>query len=177
MNASHAATKRPRLSERHVLIVDEQPQSLRFLHDLCRSLGALDIRGAGTAEQALSVLEQERFDIVICLWCPSLDAAELTKRIRHNDARHVQRVRIVLLRSEATVTDVIAARDCGADEFVAMPLSLGSFEGALHRVTTRPQHFVEMADYRGPCRRRRRLIWETERRKVEASVQARTETM
>lgn len=177
MNASSATTKRPRLSDKHVLIVDDQPQSLRFLHDLCRSLGALDIASAVTAEQALSILERERFDIMICLWCPSLEAAELTKRIRHNDARHVQRVRIVLLRGEATVTDVIAARDCGADEFVAMPLSLGSFEGALYRVTTRPQHFVEMAGYRGPCRRRRRVIWETERRKVEASVPRRTEAV
>jgi hypothetical protein len=62
--------------------------------------------------------------------------------------------------------DVGAARDSGADEFVVLPLSQGSLLGAIQRVSSTLQHFVDCEVYKGPCRRRRRAHWESERRRI-----------
>ena len=168
---SSTASKPPPLKDRRVLVAVEQPQSQRFLLDLCRSLGIVETAVVQTADQALSRLDYAPFDILICAWTRMLDAPDLTRRIRKHITHDVKRTRIIILRAEATGADVIAVRDSGADEFIAMPLSQGSFQSALQRVATTPQYFVEGSKYKGPSRRRRKLAWENERRQAEASGQ------
>lgn len=170
---SSVTEKSPGLKDRRVLIVDEHPHSLRFLQELCRSFGLNEIASAQTVDQALLKLEQARFDILVCTWGRGVDAIQFTRRIRADGSRPYQKIRIIVLRVEATVADVVAVRDAGADEFLAMPVSQGAFQAALHRVTTAPQHFVDCDVYKGPCRRRRRLAWENERRRVQAKQKSR----
>lgn len=155
-----------------MLIADESTHSQKFLLDLCRSLGVAEMASARSRELALSQLEHTPCDIFICTWGRNIDAPQLTQHIRSDSAKPYQRIRIIVLRAGATVADVMAVRDSGADEFVAMPLSQGAFLNALNRVATTPQHFVDTDVYKGPCRRRRRLAWEGERRKIEAAERA-----
>ena len=157
------------LKSQRVLIADEQPQSRRFILDLCRTLGLVELATAQSSEHAVSTLEQAPFDVLLCVWGRGLDAPLLTRRIRADSAKSYQRIRIVVLRLAATVPDVQAVRDAGADEFLSMPLTRGSMLAALHRVSSRPQHFVDCDVYKGPCRRRRRLEWDDERRRVETA--------
>jgi len=161
-------SKRNGLKEQRVLVAEEQPHSRKFILDLCRSLGLVEIAAVQSSEQVLSALEQAPWDILLCAWSRSLDAPQLTRRIRTDNAKSYQRIRIIVLRLDATATDVMAVRDSGADEFLTMPLSQGSMLSALARVTSRPQHFVDCEVYKGPCRRRRRLEWDNERRRIEA---------
>lgn len=163
------------LKDRRVLIVDEHSHSQKFVFELCRSFGVVEIASAQTSDQALSKLELARFDILICSWGREIDAIQFTRRIRAASSRPYQQVRIIILRIEAKASDVVAARDAGADEFLAMPVSQGAFQAALHRVAFTPQHFVDCEAYKGPCRRRRRLAWESERRRVEAKEKNRNE--
>lgn len=157
------------LKAQRVLIADEQPHSRRFILDLCRSLGLVEMATAQSSEQAVSALEQAPFDILLCVWGRGLDAPQLTRRIRADSTKRYQCVRIIVLRLAATVPDVQSVRDSGADEFLAMPLTQGSMLAALHRVTSTPQHFVDCEVYKGPCRRRRQKDWDNERRRIEAN--------
>jgi CheY-like chemotaxis protein len=152
-----------------VLIADESTHAQKFVLDLCRFLGVVEMASAPSRELALSKLEQAPWDIFICTWGRNIDAPQLTQHIRSDNSKPYQRVRIIVLRAGATVADVMAVRDSGADEFLAMPLSQGTLLSALNRVATTPQHFVETDVYKGPCRRRRRLAWEGERRNIEAA--------
>lgn len=155
------------LKRQRVLIADEQPHSRRFILELCRSLGLVELAAAQSSDDVISTLERAEYDVLLCVWGRSLDASQLTRRIRADSTKRYQRIRIAVMRMAATVPDVLLVRDSGADEFLSMPLTQGSMLGALHRLSSRPQHFVDCEVYKGPCRRRRQKEWDNERRRIE----------
>ena len=71
-----------RLTGVRVLVVDDEPDARRLLHALLDQKGAT-VREAGSAEEALSVLAGEPFDLLIAdIGMPEMDGYELIQRVK-----------------------------------------------------------------------------------------------
>jgi two-component system KDP operon response regulator KdpE len=105
---------------RLVLVVDDEPQVLRFLR---ASLGAHGYRlvEATTGEQALVEAATRAPDLVLLdLGLPDLDGVEVARRLREWSA-----VPIVVLSARGQENDKILALDAGADDYLTKPFGTG----------------------------------------------------
>jgi DNA-binding response OmpR family regulator len=64
-------------------------------------------------------------------------------------------VPVIILTGPTTQEHVRQARDAGANEFIAKPVSVKTMMSRLASVIEHPRPFVRTSQYFGPCRRRR----------------------
>jgi two-component system KDP operon response regulator KdpE len=105
---------------RLVLVVEDEPQVLRFLR---ASLGAHGYRlvEATTGQQALVEAATRLPDIVLLdLGLPDLDGVEVARRLREWSA-----VPVIVLSARGQENDKILALDAGADDYLTKPFGVG----------------------------------------------------
>ena len=100
-----------------VLCVDDDEDSRAMLTILLR--GALiDAKTVGTAVQALSSIQTERFDLYLLdAWLPEIDGFELCRRMRASD----RQTPILFFSGAAHETDRKRGLDAGANAYVIKP--------------------------------------------------------
>lgn len=114
-----------------VLVIDDNPDALSVLSSLVSALGAEQVRQAASAEQALDLLQAERFKLVISDYrLGGMDGVEMLERLR---ARGDQTP--VLFVSGAPDRSAIerASRHTGVD-FYGKPFRLADLLGAMQRL-------------------------------------------
>lgn len=120
-----------------------------------RSFGVRDVREAGDGQEAVKTMRHWAPDIVLTdLQMHLSDGLELTRCIRHGEARIDPQTPIILMTGHSEFFHVSEARDAGVDEFLAKPLSIASLLERIAAVVDRPRPFIVTASYRGPDRRR-----------------------
>jgi DNA-binding NtrC family response regulator len=101
-----------------ILIIDDQPDMLQLL---ARTLGPdLDARitTAPSADKALGLLDQERFDLVLTdIRMPGMDGLELLERIKENRPDQT----VVVMTAHGSIDMVIHAMKHGAYDFITKP--------------------------------------------------------
>ena len=105
---------------RLVLVVEDEPQVLRFLR---ASLSAHGYRlaEAATGQQALVEAATRTPDLVLLdLGLPDVDGVEVGRRIREWSA-----VPIIVLSARGQESDKILALDAGADDYLTKPFGVG----------------------------------------------------
>ena len=103
-----------------VLVVDDEPQMLRFLRAALPPHGYRVIEAA-TGEAALVETASRQPDIVLLdLGLPDLDGIEVTRRLRE-----WSRVPILVLSARDQEGDKVQALDAGADDYVTKPFGTG----------------------------------------------------
>jgi len=105
---------------RLVLVVEDEPQVLRFLR---ASLSAHGYRlaEAATGQQALVEAATRTPDLVLLdLGLPDVDGVEVGRRIREWSA-----VPIIVLSARGQESDKIKALDAGADDYLTKPFGVG----------------------------------------------------
>ena len=105
---------------RVVLIVEDEPQVLRFLR---ASLSAHGYRvlEAASGEQGLVEAATRAPDIVLLdLGLPDLDGVEVARRLRGWSA-----VPVIVLSARGQESDKIKALDAGADDYLTKPFGVG----------------------------------------------------
>ncbi|MEL0114540.1 MAG: response regulator [Rickettsiales bacterium] len=122
---------------------------------MMRALGFEQIKEFAEAEAALREIEHFGPDIVLTDWhMEPMDGIELVKRIRNEGAEEVRYVPIVMLTGHSEADRVCAARNAGANEFLAKPVSANSIHSPILRIIENPRPFIKSEDYFGPDRRR-----------------------
>jgi len=124
-------------SGRLVLVVEDEPQVLRFLR---ASLSAHGYRlaEAATGERALVEAAVRAPDLVLLdLGLPDLDGVEVARRIRAWSA-----VPIVVLSARGQERDKIEALDAGADDYLTKPFGVGEL---LARMRVALRHAARLA--------------------------------
>ena len=100
-----------------VLCVDDDEDSREMLTELLK-LALIEAKTVGTAVQALSSIQTERFDLyVLDAWLPEIDGFELCRRMRDSD-RHTP---ILFFSGAAQETDRKKGIDAGANAYVVKP--------------------------------------------------------
>jgi len=119
---------------RLVLVVEDEPQVLRFLR---ASLGAHGYRlvEATTGERALVEAATRLPDIVLLdLGLPDVDGVEVARRLREWSA-----VPVIVLSARGQENDKILALDAGADDYLTKPFGIGELRARVRAMLRRSQ--------------------------------------
>lgn len=103
-----------------VLLVDDEEDFISTLSQRLKVRG-LDVTGANCGEEALELVEEKTFDIIVLdLAMPGMDGLETLKTIKdkHPDAE------IIMLSGHGTVKTSIEAMKLGADDFLEKPVDI-----------------------------------------------------
>ena len=106
---------------RRILVVEDQEDNRRILHDLLTNAG-YEIVQAENGVEALRVAAAERPDLILMdIQLPLLDGYEATRRIKADPA--LQAIPIIVVTSYALSGDEVEAREAGCDAYVPKPCS------------------------------------------------------
>jgi len=79
---------------------------------------------------------------------------EMTRRIRSGEEAIDPFLPVILVSGHAEIVEIMAARDAGANEYLAKPLSAKILDLRLNAVIKHPRPFVRSDNFFGPDRRR-----------------------
>lgn len=122
---------------RVVLVVEDEPQVLRFLR---ASLSAHGYRlaEAATGEKALVEAATRTPDLVLLdLGLPDIDGVKVARRLRERSA-----VPVIVLSARGQENDKIRALDAGADDYLTKPFGVGEL---LARMRVALRHAARVA--------------------------------
>jgi two-component system, chemotaxis family, chemotaxis protein CheY len=137
------------------LVVDDSLFVRRVTKTILRSFGLTDVTEARSGAEALDLLRDAQMDLVICdLEMAPVGGIEFVRRMRRESAQNAF-VPVIVMTAHTEATSIYAARDAGATEFLAKPVSPRSLADRIVSVVERPRPFVRNESFFGPDRRRR----------------------
>lgn len=108
------------MNRQRILVVDDEPQILRFLRPALVA-GGYDVITAATASEARHLVAMQAPDAVLLdLGLPDRDGKEVIR-----DIRGWSRVPIIVLSARDRESEKIEALDLGADDYVNKPFAMG----------------------------------------------------
>lgn len=141
---------------RRILICEANPHVGRLLSALIAAARERPPRLVRDAASASAMLGLESFEaILIDAAFPPQGGLALCRTLRALEGGPNWLCPVILMASDATQTLVESARDAGATEFLAKPLSPKALFDRLEAVRERPRNFIRAGTYVGPDRRRR----------------------
>jgi two-component system KDP operon response regulator KdpE len=109
-----------------VLVVDDEPQIVRFLRTSLAANG-YDVIEAGSGAEALRRAAADAPDVIVLdLGLPDVDGKEVIRLLRGGSA-----VPIIVLSARSREAEKIAALDLGADDYVDKPFGMGELMARL----------------------------------------------
>jgi two-component system KDP operon response regulator KdpE len=103
-----------------VLVVDDEPQILRFLEPALSAAG-YDVLRAASGKEALRMIRVAAPDMVVLdIGLPDMDGKEVLQ-----EARNRYSAPILMLSARDREAEKIAALDLGADDYVEKPFAIG----------------------------------------------------
>jgi two-component system KDP operon response regulator KdpE len=126
-----------------ILLIEDEPQMLRFLRITLQSQGYRLIEAA-TAQEGLMQATTRNPDVVLLdLGLPDLDGLEVTKRLREWTLTP-----IIVISAREQEQDKVKALDAGADDYLTKPFNAGEL---LARIRVALRHAVRRnADQQEP---------------------------
>jgi two-component system KDP operon response regulator KdpE len=125
------------VSGERILVVDDEPQILRFLRPSLTAAG-YEVTTAATAAEGLKLATALAPDaILLDLGLPDLDGKEVIQRLRA-----FSEVPIIVVSARVREVEKIAALDLGADDYVDKPFGIGEL---LARLRTALRHAARRA--------------------------------
>ncbi len=109
-----------------------------------------------TPEEALHRLRNDAIDIVVLDYLMGdEDGVAFLRKLRDETTSPSPYVPVIMLTAHSEKARVEAARDAGASEFCAKPVTAAEMFRKVAAVIDHPRHFVRSSSYFGPDRRRR----------------------
>ena len=157
-----------------VLVADPYSQLREIIRDiLLRGIGVAEVLESRNGEEVLASLRELPCDVVVADAAMNpIGALELTQKIRQGYEGIDPFTPIIVMSGNANLTEIIAVRDAGANDYVAKPLSAKILDLRLHALVGQPRPFVRSDDFFGPDRRRhmKALFRGADRRSHEAEA-------
>ena len=145
-----------RLDRLKILIVDDNKHTRLLLAQILRAVGVTHTFEAGDGAEGLQALRNHAVDIVLTdLAMEPVDGVTFVRMIRTAPESANSMVPIIMITGHATLKRIAEARDAGANEFMAKPITARGVLERLQLVIDHPRPFLRTDDYFGPDRRRR----------------------
>src|SRR5438270_495891 len=103
-----------------VLVVDDEPQILRFLQPALEASGYAVLHAATGTEGVRAAANSAPDIVILDLGLPDMDGKEVLKRVRR-----FSKVPVIVLSARDAETEKIDALDAGADDYVEKPFAIG----------------------------------------------------
>lgn len=108
---------------RHVLVVDDNADDATVLEHIIGFLMKHEVATASSGPQALSMAQEEQFDIVITdLNMPLMDGVSLTQSLRQLET--YKKVPIIAITAYDTATDHLRTMLAGCNLYLTKPVSV-----------------------------------------------------
>lgn len=113
-----------------ILVVDDEHEIQEMVQRHFRFLG-YEVETAGNGVEALSRMQDQRYDIVISdIMMPEMNGTDLLREIR----RHYPMTHVIIISGYVTLDSALTCMRLGADTLVLKPLEdLGLLEEAVER--------------------------------------------
>jgi len=139
-----------------VLVVDDSAHMRKLVVTILQAFGVLQIFEAVDGDGAWKMLRETNPDVVMMDWMmPGMTGIEVVKMLRTSSQTPNPFVPVIMLTGYTQIDHVRQARDAGANEFLAKPVSVKAVMSRLVSVIEHPRPYVRTKGYFGPCRRRR----------------------
>jgi len=145
-----------RVAKLRVLIVEPYAQLRDILRDIfLRGIGVGDVLEARNGEIALELLRDVPCNVVLADTAMSpIGGVELTRNIRKSYDGVDPFTPVIVMSGHANLDEIITARDVGANDYLAKPLSAKILDLRLRALIERPRPFIRSDNFFGPDRRR-----------------------
>jgi two-component system chemotaxis response regulator CheY len=105
-----------------VLIVDDYNTMLRIMRNLLRQLDVNNVDEANNGDDALRMLNRERYDLVISDWnMQPVTGLELLRQVRATET--LKRIPFIMVTAESKTENVIAAKHAGVSNYIVKPFN------------------------------------------------------
>lgn len=140
------------------LIIDDNAQSLNIL---CSVLSAFDLRQldrAYSAEEAMELCLGRTYDLIVTdAQMPGVDGYDFVRWLRGNSSSAVRMTPAIIATAHTRRSEVLRARDCGANFIIAKPISPQVLLERIMWVGKASRAFIMARSYTGPDRRFRQI--------------------
>jgi len=157
------------MKELTVLVVEDSKPMLEIMVTMLTRFGFGKVLTAQDGEQAFSVFQRYKPDIIITDWhMDEVDGLELVQWIRRNKYSVNRSIPIILMTGFSEHMRVASARDVGVTEILVKPFTAYDLARRIMHVIDVPRDFIESLEFFGPDRRRKPIDdFEDERRNAK----------
>lgn len=129
------------VDQARLLLVDDDEINLNVLEAILER-GDFSITCVHSAEQALKLIEEREWDLVIAdVMMPGMSGYELTRQIRRQHS--LTELPILLLTARSRPQDLEHAFSCGANDYVRKPMDANELRSRVYALTSVKQTFRE----------------------------------
>ena len=125
-----------------ILLIDDDEQLATLLREYFKQFN-FELENATVPTQGLSLLSQERFDLVILdIMLPEMDGFDVCKAIRKDND-----IPIIMLTARGDVMDRIVGLELGADDYLPKPFEPRELVARIQGILKRTQGSGEKPDH------------------------------
>ena len=122
--------------EMRVLVVDDFATMRRVVRNLLTELGYKSLREAEDGSQAIAMLEQHDFDLLVLDWnMPGTPGIEVLRWVRGNEAK--RDLPVLMVTAEATREQILEAAELGVNAYILKPFTAGTLKKKLDYIFSR----------------------------------------
>lgn len=141
-----------------LLVEDVQPM-LTVTASVLNIFGFQNVVTARNGREAFTLFQIHKPDLVITDWIMEPESGvDLINKIRTSPSSPDPYVPVILMSGYSDRMHVELARDNGATEFLLKPFTAKDLYGRIAQIIEKPRQFVDVDDFFGPDRRRRRNV-------------------
>jgi two-component system chemotaxis response regulator CheY len=116
-----------------ILIVNDYKTMIRIIRNLLQQIGYEDVDDAADGSQALSMMQQKKYSLVISDWnMQPMTGYELLRKIRAN--WQIAKTPFIMVTAESTTDNVIAAKNAGVDNYIVKPFTAQTLKNKIDAV-------------------------------------------
>ena len=116
------------------LLVEEKRTSTRLIRDLLHRLGFNDIQTAHNAEDALAMLKEKRYGLVLADWnLEPMSGLHLLRAVKSDEK--LSRTPVLMTAAHLTCEQVVLARRTGADALILKPFLASALRSKIEEIT------------------------------------------
>lgn len=136
-----------------ILVVEPSVLMRELMRDVLREFNIREVTEVSKPEVAYELLGKRGYDLLFVDWSMECDGLALLKRIRQDKKSPAPLIPVIVMSAFTERGQVSAARDAGANAFLAKPVSAQDIYDHLVAVVESTGAFIRAAQYTGPDRR------------------------
>ncbi len=119
-----------------VLVIDDHDPIRKAIKRVLQSMGFADITETFDGSEAINLLKEKRFDMIICdLYMRNVDGFAVLNHVRNRSMG--SDLPFIVVTGEASKEDIVKAADVGADDYVLKPFQANDLETKVTDVLTK----------------------------------------
>jgi DNA-binding response OmpR family regulator len=149
-----SAITRINLEKANVLLVESTVQGMDIAVQILAGFGVRSPARAGSLDEAMRVCEGAPLDLIVCEpSLPGADGYDFVRQLRRSRLEPNAFAPVLLVSAHTPKSQVLKARDCGANFMVVKPLSPRVVLDRVLWIARENRAFIECDTYVGPDRR------------------------